>query len=222
MRPFAHGPGPHPGASQFGGPPPQAAGTTRARQPSAEFPPARSSNKPGRCVLWLGAFSAFHTERAQGLVVHRDAFMGTHAKTLASFALRHRLATISDLPQLAAQGGLMSYGYSIPTSSGRRRPTSSTRSCAVSRSARSLSSKRPRSGSSSISRPPRRSASRSRRRCWRRRIRSSSNRWWNSTCAAVASAPRSPPCSCATTRRSCGLSTAGSARGQASASSWWA
>jgi hypothetical protein len=28
--------------------------------------------------------------------------------------------------------------------------------------------------------------------------------WWNSTPAAAASAPRSPPCSCATARRSCG------------------
>jgi putative ABC transport system substrate-binding protein len=63
---------------------------------------------------FAGAFSAFHAERAQGLVVERDAFMSAHANTLASFALRHRLATISDLPQLAAQGGLMSYGYSVP------------------------------------------------------------------------------------------------------------
>jgi putative ABC transport system substrate-binding protein len=63
---------------------------------------------------FAGAFSAFHAERAQGLVIERDAFMGIHANTLASFALRHRLATISDFPQLAARGGLMSYGYSIP------------------------------------------------------------------------------------------------------------
>jgi ABC-type uncharacterized transport system substrate-binding protein len=32
--------------------------------------------------------------------------------------------------------------------------------------------------------------------CWRGRTASSSNGWWNSTPAADASAPRSPPCSC--------------------------
>jgi putative ABC transport system substrate-binding protein len=59
------------------------------------------------------AFSAFHAERAQGVVLVRDAFMGVHIKTLVDLALKHRLPTISDVPFLAARGGLISYGYNV-------------------------------------------------------------------------------------------------------------
>ena len=59
------------------------------------------------------AFSTFHRERAQAIVIPRNAFMGTHTKTLTTLGLKHRLPTISDIPGLAAQGGLMSYGYNL-------------------------------------------------------------------------------------------------------------
>ena len=59
------------------------------------------------------AFSAFDAERVQGVVVERDSFMGAHAKTLATLAVKYRLPTISDLPLFAAQGGLMAYGYNV-------------------------------------------------------------------------------------------------------------
>ena len=59
------------------------------------------------------AFAAFHAERAQGIVIIQDAFLCGHSKTLAALALRQRLPTISDIPILATQGGLMSYGYNV-------------------------------------------------------------------------------------------------------------
>jgi putative tryptophan/tyrosine transport system substrate-binding protein len=60
-----------------------------------------------------GAFSAFRVQRAQGVVLVRNAFMGVHIDTLVDLALKHRLPTISDIASLAARGGLMSYGYVI-------------------------------------------------------------------------------------------------------------
>jgi len=60
------------------------------------------------------AFSTFHTEGAQGLVILRDSFIAVNTKKLTDLALRHRLPTISDLPVLAAQGGLITYGYNVP------------------------------------------------------------------------------------------------------------
>jgi len=59
------------------------------------------------------AFSAFHADRAQGVLLVRDTFMGVHMNRLVDLALKHRLPTISDLPSLAANGGLMSYGYNV-------------------------------------------------------------------------------------------------------------
>src|SRR5262245_41130732 len=54
-----------------------------------------------------GAFSGFRVGGVQGVVVVRDAFMGTHAKGIATLAERHRMATVSDIPHFAAQGNMM-------------------------------------------------------------------------------------------------------------------
>jgi putative ABC transport system substrate-binding protein len=59
------------------------------------------------------AFSAFHAQRAQAVVVVRQAYLSLHAQTVVDLALKHRLPTISDNPGLAARGGLMSYGFSF-------------------------------------------------------------------------------------------------------------
>jgi len=57
------------------------------------------------------AFSAFQAKRDQAVVVVRQPYLSTHAKTLMDLALKHRLPTISDTTRLAGQGGLMSYGF---------------------------------------------------------------------------------------------------------------
>jgi ABC-type uncharacterized transport system substrate-binding protein len=62
---------------------------------------------------WGVAFSTLQAGQAQGVVILRGAFMGAHVKTLVDLALKHRLPTISDMALLAAQGGLMSYGYNF-------------------------------------------------------------------------------------------------------------
>jgi putative ABC transport system substrate-binding protein len=59
------------------------------------------------------AFSAFHAERAQGVVVVRNQLLATHTKTLVDLALKHRLPTISDGANFSNQGGLMSYGFNF-------------------------------------------------------------------------------------------------------------
>ena len=56
-------------------------------------------------------FSAFHTQRTQGVVIVRDAFLSTHLQTLVDLALKFRLSTICEIASFAALGGLMSYGY---------------------------------------------------------------------------------------------------------------
>ena len=93
------------------------------------------------------AFSSFHAKRVQGVIILRDAVMGAAAKTLADLSLHHRLATISDIPFLAAQGGLMSYGYDVPTVE-RSAADIVDKILRGAKAARFLSSKRARSGSS--------------------------------------------------------------------------
>ena len=56
-------------------------------------------------------FSTLYAQRSQGVVVTGNSFMGFHMKTLVELALKYRLAIISDMPGLAEEGGLMSYGY---------------------------------------------------------------------------------------------------------------
>lgn len=57
------------------------------------------------------AFGAFQAQRAQGIVILRDAFMGAHLQTLADLALRYRLPAACEIASFAQRGGLMSYGY---------------------------------------------------------------------------------------------------------------
>jgi putative ABC transport system substrate-binding protein len=59
------------------------------------------------------AFSAFQAKRAQAVVVVRQPYLSTHAKTLMDLALKHRLPTISDSLSLPGHGSLMSYGFSF-------------------------------------------------------------------------------------------------------------
>jgi putative ABC transport system substrate-binding protein len=59
------------------------------------------------------AFSAFQAKRAQAVVVVRQQYLSTHAKTVADLAAKHRLPIISDSPTVPGRGGLMSYGYSF-------------------------------------------------------------------------------------------------------------
>jgi putative ABC transport system substrate-binding protein len=60
------------------------------------------------------AFAAFRHERREAIVLARSATITTHIKTIVALALKHRLPTISDLPQLVTEGGLMAYGVSWP------------------------------------------------------------------------------------------------------------
>ena len=59
------------------------------------------------------AFPTFHAQRAQGVVIVRDAFIGAQLKTLVDLALKFRLPTISEVNSFAARGGLMTYGYNL-------------------------------------------------------------------------------------------------------------
>ena len=59
------------------------------------------------------AFATFQAQRAQGIVILRDAFMGTHLQTLIDLALKHRLPSICEIARFAAEGGLISYGYNF-------------------------------------------------------------------------------------------------------------
>jgi len=56
------------------------------------------------------AFAAFRHDRAQAILVHWTPVLVSHFKTVAALALKHRLPTISDLPDFASAGGLMTYG----------------------------------------------------------------------------------------------------------------
>jgi putative ABC transport system substrate-binding protein len=58
------------------------------------------------------AFATFRHERAEAVVLARSAILTTHLKAIVALALKHRLPTVSDLPQLVTEGGLMAYGVS--------------------------------------------------------------------------------------------------------------
>ena len=57
------------------------------------------------------AFSTFRVGRAQGLLVLRSPFTGTHERTIVDLALKHRFPTVSDGIFFTRAGGLVSYGY---------------------------------------------------------------------------------------------------------------
>jgi len=59
------------------------------------------------------AFSAVVKERAEALFVIRSGFIGRYPKRIADFAVKRRLATISDGSRFPEAGGLMSYGVDM-------------------------------------------------------------------------------------------------------------
>jgi putative ABC transport system substrate-binding protein len=65
-----------------------------------------------RAEEFEAAFAASRHERAQAIILGRSAFLTTYIKPVTALALKHRLPTISDLPQLVTEGGLMAYGVS--------------------------------------------------------------------------------------------------------------
>ena len=66
-----------------------------------------------RVEAFDAAFSAFQAGRAQGILVLRSHFMGTHRKAVADLALKNRIPTISEYQNFARLGGLLCYGYDV-------------------------------------------------------------------------------------------------------------
>src|SRR5260370_18801824 len=65
-----------------------------------------------RAEEFEAAFATARHERAQAIVLSRSAILTTYIKSVTAIALKHRLPTVSDLPQLVTEGGLMAYGVS--------------------------------------------------------------------------------------------------------------
>jgi ABC-type uncharacterized transport system substrate-binding protein len=65
-----------------------------------------------RAEEFEAGFAGSRHERAQAIVLSRSAILTTYIKNVTALALKHRLPTISDLPQLVTEGGLMAYGVS--------------------------------------------------------------------------------------------------------------
>jgi putative ABC transport system substrate-binding protein len=61
-----------------------------------------------------GVFDAMQRERAQALIVLQNPFSDEHRKQIEEFARKHRLPTMFDARSHVDEGGLMSYGVSIP------------------------------------------------------------------------------------------------------------
>jgi len=61
-----------------------------------------------------GAFAAMQSAGAQLLIVQQAPFTGANRKPIAELAAKHRLPAMFDLRQFVVDGGLMSYGPSIP------------------------------------------------------------------------------------------------------------
>jgi ABC-type uncharacterized transport system substrate-binding protein len=59
-------------------------------------------------------FSTLHQLRADGLVVVGDVFFTARSKQLAALTINHAVPAISQDPEFASAGGLMSYTGSIP------------------------------------------------------------------------------------------------------------
>ena len=60
------------------------------------------------------AFATMQKERAQALIVQSSPFATEHRKTIVELALRQRLPTIIEARQFVVDGGLISYGPSLP------------------------------------------------------------------------------------------------------------
>jgi hypothetical protein len=52
---------------------------------------------------------------AGALVISNDAFFASRTEMLAALALRHGVPTIFQFREFAAAGGLMTYGWGIPS-----------------------------------------------------------------------------------------------------------
>jgi putative tryptophan/tyrosine transport system substrate-binding protein len=60
-----------------------------------------------------GAFAAMSRENANGLVIIQGSFNNSHIKQLAELARKNRLPSISEAPDYADNGCLMSYGANL-------------------------------------------------------------------------------------------------------------
>jgi putative tryptophan/tyrosine transport system substrate-binding protein len=63
---------------------------------------------------FASVFSTLHQLRADGLVVVGDVFFTARSKQLAALTINHAVPAISQDPEFASAGGLMSYTGSIP------------------------------------------------------------------------------------------------------------
>jgi putative ABC transport system substrate-binding protein len=66
-----------------------------------------------------GAFTAMAKQRAPALLVVADAVFLRHSARIADLAAKHRLPAMHGFREVAAAGGLMAYGASMPASSRR-------------------------------------------------------------------------------------------------------
>jgi ABC-type uncharacterized transport system substrate-binding protein len=59
------------------------------------------------------AFSAMQASGINGLLVVTDSIFHSYARQIAELAIKHRLPSISEVPEFAEAGGLIQYGLSI-------------------------------------------------------------------------------------------------------------
>jgi putative ABC transport system substrate-binding protein len=65
------------------------------------------------------AFSMMARQKAQAVIVVRDAFFNQQARQIAQLAAKNRLPSVSAISQYVEAGGLMSYGPSLTKGIGR-------------------------------------------------------------------------------------------------------
>jgi putative ABC transport system substrate-binding protein len=68
----------------------------------------------GEVADFEGAFRAAHDERAQALHVLPSPFLNAHRRLLIDLAARYRLPAMYEFREYVRDGGLMSYGVSLP------------------------------------------------------------------------------------------------------------
>lgn len=70
-----------------------------------------------------GVFRAAKSEGVHALLTFRDGFIETYKQRVVDLAARHRLPTMYEQRDFVDARGLMSYGPSLPISSGAPRAT---------------------------------------------------------------------------------------------------